>query len=252
MLRSVCVGALFFAQAVAFAPAGPLFGSVAHRSQACQAQSRPVAPLRSRTSVRTPVLRMAATLEQNDAALELDMDQPRYISKAVAQEIDQELMSEQGGFSLDQLMEMAGHAVADAIFEVYPPSKVGAKRVLVLCGKGNNGGDGLVAARYLHHYGYQVGVVYPDRPRNEPFKGLQTQLKNAGVQLYSSLPGFVDQVGLIVDGVFGFGFEGGAPRAPWDFMFKQLVDPEQFGKIPMVSIDMPSGWHADWHPRSAY
>lgn len=61
------------------------------------------------------------------------------------------------------------------------------------------------------------------------------------------MPGFVDAVGLIVDGIFGFSFEG-VPRAPWDVILRQLKDPEQFGRIPMVSIDIPSGWEADSGP----
>jgi hydroxyethylthiazole kinase-like uncharacterized protein yjeF len=56
--------------------------------------------------------------------------------------------------AVDQLMELAGLSVACA---VAAESSVGS-RVLVLAGPGNNGGDGLVAARHLHHFGYQVQV----------------------------------------------------------------------------------------------
>ena len=60
-------------------------------------------------------------------------------------------------FSVDQLMELAGLSVASAInceysAEAYP-------RVLVIAGPGNNGGDGLVAARHLTHFGHQVQVT---------------------------------------------------------------------------------------------
>jgi hypothetical protein len=58
------------------------------------------------------------------------------------------------GFSVDQLMELAGLSVACAVAaEQRAPG-----RVLVLAGPGNNGGDGLVAARHLHHFGHQVEV----------------------------------------------------------------------------------------------
>ena len=53
----------------------------------------------------------------------------------------------QGGFSVYQLMELAGLSVALACFKVYPPTSF--KRTLVICGPGNNGGDGLVAARHM-------------------------------------------------------------------------------------------------------
>jgi hydroxyethylthiazole kinase-like uncharacterized protein yjeF len=70
-----------------------------------------------------------------------------------AASLDEDLMGPLG-FSVDQLMELAGLSVACAVAkEQSAPSKV-----LVLAGPGNNGGDGLVAARHLHHFGYQVTV----------------------------------------------------------------------------------------------
>lgn len=63
------------------------------------------------------------------------------------------------GFSIDQLMELAGLSVASAILAEYPPSQY--SRVLIVAGPGNNGGDGLVAARHLYHFGYKgVQVVF--------------------------------------------------------------------------------------------
>ena len=60
------------------------------------------------------------------------------------------------GFSVDQLMELAGLSVACSVFAEYPPSS--HRRILVIAGPGNNGGDGLVAARHLYHFGYTVEV----------------------------------------------------------------------------------------------
>ena len=76
-----------------------------------------------------------------------------YLSAVESQAIDAELFSE-GGFSVDQLMELAGLSVAQAIWVEYG-SKISAhaSKVIVLCGPGNNGGDGLVAARHLTHFG---------------------------------------------------------------------------------------------------
>ncbi|RKU40124.1 hypothetical protein DL546_000201 [Coniochaeta pulveracea] len=81
--------------------------------------------------------------------------------------LDKELMST-GAFSLDQLMELAGLSVSQVVYRVHPPSK--GKRILVACGPGNNGGDGLVAARHLRHYGYQPTVYYPKRSGNELYQ----------------------------------------------------------------------------------
>ena len=52
--------------------------------------------------------------------------------------------------------ELAGLSVATATADAYKLPD--AKRILIVCGPGNNGGDGLVAARHLHHFGYQVSV----------------------------------------------------------------------------------------------
>jgi len=60
------------------------------------------------------------------------------------------------GFSVDQLMELAGLSVACALAAEYPPAT--HRRVAVLAGPGNNGGDGLVAARHLWQFGYEPTV----------------------------------------------------------------------------------------------
>lgn len=73
-----------------------------------------------------------------------------------------------GGFSIDQLMELAGLSVSQAVFKLQPLSK--GKRILVACGPGNNGGDGLVAARHLFHYGYKPTIYYPKQSKNELYQ----------------------------------------------------------------------------------
>ena len=78
--------------------------------------------------------------------------------------VDEELMGPLS-FSVDQLMELAGLSVASAVRAEYPPAS--CARVLVIAGPGNNGGDGLVAARHLHHFGYAVAV------RLTPLSGLK-------------------------------------------------------------------------------
>lgn len=78
------------------------------------------------------------------------------LGAAAAAAIDAELMASPG-FSLDQLMELAGLSVAAALHDAFPARR----RVLVVAGPGNNGGDGLVAARHLFHFGYSPTVLYP-------------------------------------------------------------------------------------------
>jgi NAD(P)H-hydrate epimerase len=80
----------------------------------------------------------------------------QFLNAADSAALDADLMASPG-FSIDQLMELAGLAVATATLE----HMSAAGRVLVLCGPGNNGGDGLVAARHLKHFGCTPVVYYP-------------------------------------------------------------------------------------------
>ena len=92
----------------------------------------------------------------------------RYISSKLAQQIDEQLMNASGAFSLDQLMELAGLACAQAVANVYNKEKY--NRVLVCCGPGNQGGDGLVAARHLGMFGYSPTIYMPKPGSKDHYK----------------------------------------------------------------------------------
>lgn len=78
---------------------------------------------------------------------------PKLLPPAEAAAIDEELFSAYQ-FSVDQLMELAGQGCAHALAEKYPQHG----RVLVVCGPGNNGGDGMVCARHLVLLGYRCAA----------------------------------------------------------------------------------------------
>ncbi|KAL6748366.1 pyridoxamine 5'-phosphate oxidase [Haematococcus lacustris] len=186
-----------------------------------------------------------------------------YLSAAEAAAIDAELMGPLG-FSLDQLMELAGLSVAAALQQQYPLP--GFRRVLVLAGPGNNGGDGLVAARHLSHAGYEVkfldrssqallevvvAVLYPSAAKavaHPLFSRLQTQLKALEVPLITDWQQLMaggplrEQADLVVDALFGFSFSG-TPRPPYDLILKALTPPAH--PPPVLSVDVPSGWDVD-------
>lgn len=66
------------------------------------------------------------------------------------------------------LMERAGRGVVDQIFDLWPGMVAGAGRAIVLCGPGNNGGDGHVIARLLHRFGWNVTVFVAGDPSRLP------------------------------------------------------------------------------------
>lgn len=83
----------------------------------------------------------------------------KYLTSAEAKALDEHLISpEKGAFSLEQLMELAGLSVAEAVFKHYIGFNI---RVLIICGPGNQGSDGLVAARHLSMWRFNVTLCIP-------------------------------------------------------------------------------------------
>ncbi|SGZ48535.1 CIC11C00000002007 [Sungouiella intermedia] len=172
------------------------------------------------------------------------------LSAKAAAQLDQELMST-GAFSIDQLMELAGLAVAKAIYNQFPPTK-STNKVLVLVGPGNNGGDGLVCARHLKLWrNYEPVLYYPKRPKKDLYINLTTQLTQLGVSLVDTLEEVKQllhdlSVSVIVDSLFGFSFRPPI-RAPYDDLITYLSENSK-SIAPIVSVDIPSGWDVDEGP----
>ncbi|CAJ0844137.1 13380_t:CDS:10 [Entrophospora sp. SA101] len=163
----------------------------------------------------------------------------KYLSQKIAQTIDQELMSPAGGgFSIDQLMELAGLSIAQAVAHVYDKSN--HSRILVCCGPGNNGGDGLVAARHLSHFGYQPKIYYPKQTNKELYQRLVQQCKNLQIAISNNLHDHLEKSDLVIDAIFGFSFQGEV-RDP----FKNDIQILKNTKLPIVSIDIPSAWDVE-------
>jgi len=167
----------------------------------------------------------------------------RFLKQDEAIAIDQELFNEYG-FSVDQLMELAGlscaHAISDAYFK-----KNHQLRTLILCGPGNNGGDGLVCARHLSlldGFG-NPDIFYPKRTDKPLFNGLVSQCEKMGLSFIEELPTTETLNGnydIIVDALFGFSFK--PPVRP---NFQDVMSKISEVKIPVASIDVPSGWDVE-------
>ncbi|KAF6779317.1 hypothetical protein AHF37_01401 [Paragonimus kellicotti] len=168
-----------------------------------------------------------------------------FLSQTEAQQIDNELFTDYG-FSVDQLMELAGLSCATAISKAYPLDQLPINNgsLLVCCGPGNNGGDGLVCARHLKLFGYNPTVYYPRTPTKQLYKNLVLQCEKMDVSFLRDLPSESGQFGasynLIVDALFGFGF-----KPPVSTEFRGLLDLMCRATVPIVSIDVPSGWHVE-------
>ncbi|KAL2362039.1 hypothetical protein RJZ56_005068 [Blastomyces dermatitidis] len=162
------------------------------------------------------------------------------ISAKDAASLDKDLM-DKGGFSLDQLMELAGLSVSQAVYRVHPPST--GRNVLVACGPGNNGGDGLVAARHLAHYGYKPTVYYPKQGKNELYARLKTQLHNLSVPFTTDFAGTLQTSDFVIDAIFGFSFLG-----PLRDPFPRVISLMEETKVPILSVDAPSSWDIETGP----
>jgi NAD(P)H-hydrate epimerase len=130
------------------------------------------------------------------------------------------------------LMESAGRAAADLADRLAPSG-----RVVVVAGRGNNGGDGVVLARTLHARGRDVRLVRVGRSSDDPLlHGWTVPSAEASEDVLRDLDG----AALVVDGVLGTGLRG-APRAPAASVIERLA---RFDG-PVLSLDVPSGVVAD-------
>lgn len=131
----------------------------------------------------------------------------RYLNQSEAVTIDQKLFNEYK-FSVDQLMELAGLSCAHAVAKCFPVETFN-RRVLVVCGPGNNGGDGLVCARHLSLMKYNPVIYYPKRTDSLLYTNLSTQCVLMGLEFIETAPNCdqMHEFSFVVDALFGFSFK---------------------------------------------
>ncbi len=152
------------------------------------------------------------------------------------------------GVTVDALMEKAGLAVADYAIQ-HLASPRGA-RVLALLGPGNNGGDGLVASRYLHQWGARV-QIYLCAARKSPDPNLD-MAEERGIPIASAAedPGleglrkYLASTSLIIDAILGTGkarpIEGQLRE-----ILLQVAEARRHQAKPVLAVDLPTGLDAD-------
>ncbi len=155
----------------------------------------------------------------------------------VAQMTKADRLAVESGVLFLTLMENAGRAVADEAMKMVP---IGG-RILVLCGPGNNGGDGFVAARLLRAQGYKVGVELFGEI--EKLKGAAAEMAarwgNEIVDANSEEPRHFHSVDLIIDAVFGAGLSRPIEYGHLTDQFTRV------GDTPVLAVDVPSGLDGD-------
>jgi hydroxyethylthiazole kinase-like uncharacterized protein yjeF len=146
--------------------------------------------------------------------------------------VDRWAIEEQGVDSLE-LMENAGRAVAEAVARLAPEGPV-----RVVCGKGNNGGDGLVAARLLRELGFEAEVLllWPADELSEDATANLKRLREGAIEVGGEVAAWLAGSGAIVDAIFGTGFSG-APREPAAAAIGAMND----CGAPIVACDVASG-----------
>jgi len=143
-----------------------------------------------------------------------------------------------------ELMERAGRGVVEAVFEEWPTLAASRHKAVVLCGPGNNGGDGFVVARLLKEWGWEVEVfLYGDAAKLPPDARVNYErwLSLGTIRSNKSLEGgyLSANFDLVIDAVFGTGLSRPLTEDAWLFckeMYKAGID---------VAIDVPSGFCSD-------
>lgn len=171
----------------------------------------------------------------------------KYLNQEESINVDKDLFGKYK-FSVDQLMELAGQSCAVAIAGAYSSLKNSTHKILVCCGPGNNGGDGLVCARHLKQFGYCPEIYYPKRTNNILYENLLHQcIENDIPVLENNVEAIAskqqDQFGLIVDALFGFSF-----KPPVRETFVPIIRLLENTSVPICSIDIPSGWNVESGP----
>ncbi|MBO0910416.1 MAG: NAD(P)H-hydrate dehydratase [Acidobacteria bacterium] len=169
----------------------------------------------------------------------------KIVTSQEMREIDR-VTSERLGVPSLTLMENAGSAVAEFALRSYPE----AKRFGVICGKGNNGGDGFVVARKLHESGREVRLLLlahpgelkgdaavnfgklPRRPASPAFTSFEG--------LESSASGSVFHSDVLIDAILGSGF-----LPPVRGVYAEAIQKINSSRAPVIAVDIPSGANSD-------
>lgn len=149
-------------------------------------------------------------------------------------EVDR-LMIEEYGTLLIQMMENAGRGLAELARRMLD-GKLAGRKIVALCGAGNNGGGGMVAARHLHNRGADVSVKFAgDTARLKEIPAHQWRILQTMSLTMEPDPDLAE-ADVILDALVGYGLTGD-PRGP----VAEWIERAQAAHRPILSLDTPSG-----------
>ena len=160
----------------------------------------------------------------------------QYASREQIVELDR-LAMEEFGLDILQMMEIAGNKFALIVRNFL--QDLNHKHILVLSGVGNNGGDGLAAARYLVNWGAEVKVILTKPDLRPAAKHHLAILEKMGID-FAFPPVKLLEADLLVDALLGYN-QVGDPRPPYDDLISQANEL----KAPIFAFDVPSGLNID-------
>ncbi|WP_428897335.1 NAD(P)H-hydrate epimerase [Parelusimicrobium proximum] len=159
---------------------------------------------------------------------------------------DIELAAERDyGIHPDVLMDTAGHSAAEEIINTYFKEK-NENQILVICGSGNNGGDGLVTARYLLEHGLNVYcyIMPSDHYKELVMKNIKRAFfSHLSVKTIDNLDALKESAKnsfIIIDALIGIGFEGRLREE-----YAKVTDIINASGKTVISFDVPTGLNAD-------
>ena len=141
------------------------------------------------------------------------------------------------------LMERASLTIAEETAQVAAQLKLPAVRIAAVCGSGNNGGDGIAAARILHSRGYDVTIFFAGL-REKMSPDCQKQLsiaENLSVPISNDTD--LDAYNIIIDAIFGIGLDRPVTGTYKDWITAVNSASENGSKV--IAVDTPSGIHTD-------
>ena len=171
----------------------------------------------------------------------------RLVKASEMQEMDR-LTIEEMGIAGIVLMENAARGATRIFLEHFEPPR--NSRVLFLCGRGNNGGDGYVMARYLHQRGYEVTVLVLSeygKIKGDALSNLNI-IRRVGIDVrevpdiavWETCRDLLTESDFVIDGILGTGL-----NSPVRGFYKQVIEDLNASGAFVMAIDIPSGLHAD-------